>query len=198
MRACRWTWLRRLSYGLVEALARTLWPLKVSGLEHVPGEGPLIVASNHVSLCDGPMLSVALGDARGLRFLAKAELFKVPGLGCYLSAVGNIPVDRSRGDVAAMRAAVTMVRSGGCLGMFPEGTRGKGQGAGTAKPGVGFLARETGAPVVPARVVNTDRFPMPHRVEVRFGPPMVFQGDPEDKKACRDFAEELMERIRKL
>jgi 1-acyl-sn-glycerol-3-phosphate acyltransferase len=119
-------------------------------------------------------------------------------LGWFLSSVGNIPVDRARGDVSAMRAAVDMVRAGGCLGMFPEGTRVKAGKAVTVKAGVGFLARETGARVLPARLVNTDRFPVTRRVEVRFGEPMTFRGDPGDKAACQDFAHALMERIRKL
>ncbi|MFA6317958.1 MAG: lysophospholipid acyltransferase family protein [Elusimicrobiota bacterium] len=198
MKDYRTHWARRLTTSVASALARTVWRLKVRGLENVPREGPLIVASNHVSLCDGPMLAVALGLDRPVCFLTKEELFRVPVFGWYLSAVGNIPVDRSRGDVSALRAAVERVRAGGCLGMFPEGTRVKGRARGAVKAGVGFLARETGARVVPARLVNTDRFPAPHRVEVRFGEAMTFRGDPGDRAACRAFAEELMERVRRL
>ncbi|MBI4677094.1 MAG: 1-acyl-sn-glycerol-3-phosphate acyltransferase [Elusimicrobia bacterium] len=206
MTGYRPTLVRRLSQAMASALARSFWRLEVKGLENVPREGPLIVASNHVSVCDGPMLTIALGQGRCLRFLAKTELFRVPLLGWWLEEVGNIPVDRGRGDVPAMRAAVEMVRRGGCLGVFPEGTRGVGGATPgrrpgqprAVKPGVGFLARETGARVVPARLVNTDRFPAPHRIEVRFGEPMKFEGDAGDRSACQDFAHALMERINTL
>ncbi|MBI5210757.1 MAG: 1-acyl-sn-glycerol-3-phosphate acyltransferase [Elusimicrobia bacterium] len=196
--AYRPTLVLAAAHVVVGALARGVWRLTVRGLRNVPADGPLIVASNHVSLSDGPMLTVALGGRRCLRFLGKVELFRVPVLGWFLKAVGGIPVDRGRGDVPALRAAVDVVRGGGCLGLFPEGTRSKDGRSGAAKAGLGFLARETRAWVVPAKLVNTDRFPAPCRIEVRFGAPMRFEGAPKDRQACLDFAGAVMERVRSL
>lgn len=132
-----------------------------------------------------------------MRGIGKAELFQVPVLGWYLRNAGAIPLDR-RGDVTAMRAARDLVAGGGCLLMFPEGTRSKDGKRGKARAGVGFLAGLTGAKVVPAHVLNTERFPPRGPVEVRFGEPLSFDGDPHDRKSCLDFGELVLDRAFKL
>ncbi len=182
------------------------WGLRVEGLEHLPPDGPLIVASNHASIADGPILIVASERRRLLRYLTKAEAFSVPVLGWYLRATGMIPVDRSRGDVLAMRSAVEFLRKGGALGVFPEGTRSKDGRPGRPKPGVGFLARESGAAVVPARIRGSEGFTRGRPLRVTFAPPLRFEdlrlqdrgsagGLPQGKQACQSFAEAVMERV---
>ncbi len=189
--------LRRGTQALVSLLVRA-FGLKVSGLEHVPERGPLLVAGNHVSNLDGPVLAVAIGPKRFLRGLGKIELYRVPVLGWYLKNAGTIPVERGKGDVGAMRAAIELLRGGGALGLFPEGTRSKTGKPGRPKAGVGFLAAMSGAPVLPARIVGTDRFPKTRPLEVRFGPPLRFSGEDRGRARCQEFAEQVMERVLKL
>ncbi|MBI3551471.1 MAG: 1-acyl-sn-glycerol-3-phosphate acyltransferase [Elusimicrobia bacterium] len=190
-------WLRKVSHWIVWTLARVVWRLKVSGLENVPREGPLILAGNHVSIADGPLMGMAAAPKRYMRGMGKQELFKVPLLGWWLRNTGQVPLDRS-GDVSAMRWAIDLLRSGGCVGLLPEGTRSKDGKRGRPKAGVGFLAGQTGALVVPTRFINTDKFPKPVKLEVRFGPPLRFEGDPGDRKTCLEFAQKVMDRVFEL
>lgn len=190
-------WLRRASHGIVKPFGRIFLGLKISGLEHIPARGPLIIAANHVSNFDGPMVAVSADSVRYVRGIGKAELFDMPVLGWYLRNTGSIRLDR-KGDVAAMRAALDLISGGGCLLMFPEGTRSKDGKRGKAKAGVAFLAGSTGAPVVPAHVLNTGHFPPKAPVEVRFGEPLRFAGDPHDRKSCLEFAESVLDRVFKL
>ena len=110
-----------------------------------------------------------------------------------------IELDRGRGDVGSLRGAVDLVSAGACLGVFPEGTRSRTGMMGHAKPGVGFLSRETGAPVVPARLVNTDGFWRLKAAEVRFGEPIRFEGGRDGgREQCQAFADAVMRRIAAL
>lgn len=185
--------LRRAGHSLVRPLLRGLFGLKVSGQEHIPERGPVIIAANHVSNLDGPVLAVAAESRRFVRGLGKIELYRVPVLGWYLRNAGTIPLDR-KGDVRAMRAAIDLLAAGGCLLMFPEGTRSKTGKRGPAKAGVGFVAAQAKAKVVPAHVINTEHFPPRGAVEARFGEPLTFDGDPHDRAACRKFGEDVLDR----
>ena len=94
---------------------------RVVGAERIPATGPLIIACNHVSYFDPPALGAAV--PRPVSYMAKSELFAIPVLGPLIRALGAFPVDRSRGDVAAMRAAVRLLQGGAVFGIFPEGGR---------------------------------------------------------------------------
>ncbi|MCX5796325.1 MAG: lysophospholipid acyltransferase family protein [Elusimicrobia bacterium] len=176
-------------------LMMAVWRLKVSGLEHVPAHGAALIASNHVSFIDPPLVGWAALPARSLRYLAKMELFRIPLLGWFMRNVGCIPLDRGRADIGAVRTALDVLGRGRCLLVFPEGTRSKDGRPGRPRGGVGFLAGKSGAPVVPARVVNTDRLLSLRPLEVRFGEPLRFSGDPADRGQCQAFAELVMGRI---
>lgn len=188
--------IRRVCFAIVEPMLRWFWCMKVTGAENLPDTGPLIIASNHVSWFDGPVLVVAAGGSRCVCFLTKIELFRIPILGWFLRSVGMLPVDR-RLDVGGIRSTVDFIRAGGVLGLFPEGTRSRTGSPGKARAGIGFLARESRAPVVPARLVNTGRFFCFRPVEVRFGPALGFA--PGDSSGSRleiqAFADAVMERI---
>ena len=187
---------RRVCQTLLIRFLRAFWGFRVSGFERVPRQGPVIVAGNHISNLDPVILSIALDGARTPRSLAKIEIFSVPVLGFIIRRyAGGLPLDRKRGDVGAMRAAEDVLRAGWSLMLFPEGTRSKTGEPLRPKPGVGFLAGRTGAPVVPARLVNTHCFPPGRPLEVRFGEPMRFEGDPKDRAACQAFAEAVMKAV---
>jgi 1-acyl-sn-glycerol-3-phosphate acyltransferase len=162
-------------------LGRVVWNTRVVGAEHVPTSGPVIIAANHTGLLDGPLL---LGVApRPLHILVKESMFVGP-LGWILRASGQIPVDRDSGR-AALSAGRAVLRRGGAVGVFPEGTRGRGDFSGT-RAGLAWLALNGGAPVVPAAVLGTRRTgrgvnSLPQlrgRLHVEFGEPIVLTRAP--------------------
>jgi 1-acyl-sn-glycerol-3-phosphate acyltransferase len=186
--------LWRLSAWIGRPLARLLVGLDVRGLECVPLEGPVIIASNHLSLLDGPILTLALSRRRFLRQLGKVELFSIPILGWYLRQTGQIPINR-KGDVSSMRTAMDFLERGTCLGISPEGTRSKTGQPGRPKPGVAFLAGRARVRVVPARISGTESFPPKRPVRVVFGQALSFSGDPGDRTQCQNFANQVMNGI---
>lgn len=188
---CR-TAVRLAGESFLGALLDAVWGVKVSGLENVLPEGPLIIAGNHVSLADGNVLGWAVHTVRRPRFLAKRELFANPFLARFFIRAGGIPLDR-KGDVAAMRAAVAVLQAGGSLIMFPEGRRLKPGESRTPKAGVGFLAAAASAPVLPARLLGLDRFPWARPFEVRLGRPLP--PPPPGRAAARDFSKAVMDAV---
>jgi 1-acyl-sn-glycerol-3-phosphate acyltransferase len=134
-------------------LFRVLWPTRVHDAHLVPQRGPLLFASNHLGLLDGPML---VGVApRFVHCLVKQELFHGP-IGAILRSAGQIPVDRGRGDRAALSRALELLAQGETVGVFPEGTRGRGD-MGEVRQGISWLALRSGAPVVPVACLGTRR-----------------------------------------
>lgn len=153
--------------------------LEVRGGEHVPRSGAFVLASNHVSYLDPPLLGVSC--PRRLVFMAKASLFKQPLLGVFLRAIRGIPLQREGGDLPAMRMALEALRNGEPVAIFPEGGRQTSGRLGTAKRGVGLLAISARVPIVPALVRGTfEALPTDerrvHRAKIRvaFGPPIPY------------------------
>ena len=149
--------------------------------------GPLIVAANHVSYLDPPALGCAL--PRPIRYMAKAELFRIPVLGATIAALGTFPVDRGKGDLQAVRRSLAVLDNGGAIGIFPEGTRNK-DGTAQAQTGVAMLAAYSGAPVQPAYISGSARADKLHKITVTFGKPMHFtkksRTDRDELKQWRD------------
>lgn len=190
----------RVSLFITRAVLRVFYGFKVKGLDRIPLHGKLIVASNHCSAADPPVLGVAISRVRKPYILAKLELFKIPILGWYITKLGAIPLDRHKkgGDLSAVRRALDILNDEGCIMMFPEGTRGLSGGRpgndGTRplpKPGIGLLAHKTGAEVLTARIFGTENFPRTRKVSVVFGDVMQFK----PSQAYADFARDVMSGI---
>ena len=130
------------------------WTVSRSG--DIPAEGPVVFVSNHLNFIDPPILATALGKPRRLRFMAKAELFKGP-LGLLVKLYGAFPVRRFDADLAAMLAAERILRQGGSLGMFPEGTRSRSWQMAKPHPGTALIALRAGATVVPCGITGTEK-----------------------------------------
>jgi len=171
-----------------------IWGVRITGLHLVPRAGPLIVACNHASMVDPPLLGSAIAPARGPRFLAKKELFRVPGLSWFMRGVGVIPLDRGNADHSAMRAALETLEAGGSVVIFPEGTRMRSGERRPPKLGVSFLAGRTRARVTPAHVVGTREFPRRFPLEVRFGTPLEPPRS-DAREAAASFARSVMDAI---
>ncbi len=184
------------SRGLVRLVLRAGWRLRVVGAERVPLTGPLIVACNHVSYFDPPALGAAA--PRPIRYMAKTELFKLPLLGPVIAALGAYPVDRSRGDVAAIRRSLDVLKTGAALGIFPEGTRNP-TGSIAPQSGVALLAALSGATVLPAYVDGTTDPKRFGRITVVFGEPLQLT---RTQKARREdlakHTDEIMTRVFEL
>jgi 1-acyl-sn-glycerol-3-phosphate acyltransferase len=170
--------------------------VKVVGRGLVPESGPLILAGNHASWLDGPLV-VAECD-RLVRCLTKVELYG-GRLGWYLSLIGQIPIDRSRPDRTALHASLEELNNGGAVGMFPEGTRGSGE-LDAVHDGVAWLAVRSGAKVVPVACLGTAvalpkgaKFPKRTPVRVVFGAPfeITMPANPRSRTALKGVSEEI-------
>jgi 1-acyl-sn-glycerol-3-phosphate acyltransferase len=181
------------SKAVVRALSRLLWRARAAGVENVPLEGPLIIACNHVSYLDPPVMGCLC--PRRISYMAKRELFEIPILGGLIRALGAYAVDRQGSATAAIKRSLDVLRAGGAVGIFPEGTRNR-TGTVEAQIGVALLASLADAPVVPTCVLGTDRALRLGRVNVAFGSPVRL---PAGRKATREdlakFTSEIMKAI---
>jgi 1-acyl-sn-glycerol-3-phosphate acyltransferase len=163
----------RFALAVLSPIVRGWGRLDVSGLEHLPTDGPVLLAGNHDSYWDPVAVGIAGLPRRQVQALAKSSLWK-PGLGKVLDGMGQIPIERGKGDAHAMDRAIAELRAGACIGIFPEGTRSKGKEL-RARSGFGRLAAEVPeAQVVCVAITGTTdipRFPRRPRVSVRFFTP---------------------------
>jgi 1-acyl-sn-glycerol-3-phosphate acyltransferase len=183
-------------YAVVRGIAipfmRGYFRLHIEHGERIPAEGPAIVAPNHKSIWDS--FFIAAATRRHVRFMGKAELFQ-GRFGRTLLRLGAFPVKRGASDAEALETARTILRQGGLLSLFPEGTRVRDPATlGSPRRGAGRLALETGAPLVPAAITGTENLflgpvPKPRRVQVAFGEPISVAG----LEATPESAGELIE-----
>jgi 1-acyl-sn-glycerol-3-phosphate acyltransferase len=163
--------------GVTGTIVRRRWHVEVRGAERFPMTGPVVVAANHIGFLDGPLMAI-LGP-RPVHALTKREMF-VGGMGRLLRASGQIPIWRREPDPAAVRTALRVLRDGGVVGVFPEGSRGAGLMT-RAEGGAAYLAIATGAAVVPLSMLGTravggslNSVPPPGtRMVMTYGDPLV-------------------------
>jgi len=196
-----YTVLKILAVGTL----RTLFRLESTGRENIPATGPVLLVANHSSLLDPPVIGGAAG--RQLTFLAKAELFEIPGFGGLIRRLNARPIRREGVDPGALRTAMRALADGQAVLIFPEGTRGDEGVLRPAKAGAGMLAVLSGAPVVPVYVKGSGhawprgrRVPRPRKVTVTFGEPLRFDGERGgDRKQRYEIASrEMMKAIARL
>jgi len=181
-------------------LTRILTRLEIEGLENVPKSGPVIVVMNHLSIVDPFM--VAGFFPRPMVFMAKEEIYKIPGMRHITRWYGSFTVRRGEADREAIRNCIEVLQQGNVLGLFPEGTRSKTGFLGEVKAGVGLVIHRTGAPVVPIGIVGTGRvspkrpFHLRPTVRVKIGPPVSFEsGAGTARVAARSYSELVMRAI---
>ncbi|MGA8994445.1 MAG: lysophospholipid acyltransferase family protein [Nocardioidaceae bacterium] len=204
-------WL--LKWVLVGPLLKLVFRPQTEGVDHVPDEGPAILASNHLSYADWLFMPLTL--QRRVTFVAKAEYFTTPGLKGwfqkkFFAGAGQVPIDRTDADAAegALAAAKRILGSGDLFGIYPEGTRSHDGRLYRGKTGVARLALEMKVPVVPVAVVGTDvvappgkKFGAVVRPVVRFGAPLDFsryEGLENDRFILRSITDEIMYEIMRL
>ncbi|GEM87617.1 lysophospholipid acyltransferase family protein [Meiothermus granaticius] len=182
-------------YGVCKKLAflllKGLFGFKVVGAEKVPLQGPVMLASNHLSFID----PVAVGAAcpRPVSFIARADVFKYPVLSWLLPRVHAIPVERGTSDLGAIKAAIRALQNGMAFGIFPEGRRSRTGVLEPFKTGAAAIALRTGATVVPVATIGTrEAWPVGHSprffrsVTVVFGDPIPVPSGKADHQALNE------------
>ncbi len=183
---------------------------KVSGLRFVPTNGPVIIASNHLSFSDSIFMPLVV--PRKVTFLAKSEYFTSPGLKGFIKkitfiALGQVPIDRSGGkrSEAALLTGLRLLKENHCIGIYPEGTRSPDGRLYKGRTGIARMAIESGAPIIPVAMFNTAEIqptgqvvPKVQRVEMVFGEPIYLTGDSTDQELLRKETNKIMETIAAL
>lgn len=176
-----------LGKTLVRIYSRIILRTRIIGADNIPADGPVVIMSNHISLLDPPLIGAAI--SRKIHFMAKEELFKNPLIGWVLKQLGAFPVKRGSGDTKAFKQALKVLRSGGVLGVFPEGTRYPEGKLGKPHGGSAAIALRGGARIVPAAIKN---------IKTR-GRPVVIFGKPldisQEGKISREERQEIAEKI---
>jgi 1-acyl-sn-glycerol-3-phosphate acyltransferase len=178
--------------------AELLTKLRVYGRERVPMDGGLVVASNHFSWIDPPVLGAAI--PRTLYFMAKVEAHRVPGLGQLMRSFGAFSVRRGESDREAVRTMRQLVRDGHALGLFAEGTRQRSGVPGPVQPGAAMVAINEEVPVICSAIYGSFEWRLGNfsPVSLAWGTPMTFDGLPRGGKGYKEASAEIEREIRKL
>ena len=206
-----------MAYRLLKAILMPLLTLlfrpKVSGLGHVPHNGPLIIASNHLSFVDSIFLPLKV--RRPVTFLAKSEYFNGKGIKgalirWFFISTGQIPIDRSGGKASedSLNTGLGVLERGLLLGIYPEGTRSPNSEMHRGRTGIARMALEAGVPVIPVAMIDTDKvqplgakYPKIHRVGVVIGEPLDFSrfaGMEGERAVLRSVTDQIVYNIHRL
>jgi 1-acyl-sn-glycerol-3-phosphate acyltransferase len=182
------------------------------GVEHVPKKGPVILAANHASYLDPPVVGSGLN--RDINYLARQSLFRFPLIGRLLVSWNSVPVDREGGGARGLKNILDRLLDGAGIILFPEGTRSPDGKFLPAQAGIGLVVAKSDAPVVPVHVFGSNKawgrnqkLPLPKRITVRYGEPMRFEKLRTEARDCskerlkaiyQQIADEIMEAIAAL
>ena len=202
----------RLGWLFFRSLYTVYFRWRVFNADRVPVTGGVILAANHASFIDPPLVGSAL--FRPINYLARETLFRYPGVGALLRSWNAVPVNRDGGGAAGLKAILDRLLAGGGIILFPEGTRTLDGKLQPARSGVGLTVIKSVAPVVPVRVFGSFeaygrhlKIPRPRRVVVKFGKPLDFAALRAEAKTCdkarlkaiyQQVADEIMGEIGKL
>jgi 1-acyl-sn-glycerol-3-phosphate acyltransferase len=183
------TFVYRFTWGMCRLVFGIYFRWRIHGPENVPLAGPVILASNHASFLDPPLIGSAI--PRPINYLARESLFRVPLFGAYIRGLNSVPVDRDGAGAKGLKMILSRLLDGGGIILFPEGTRTTDGELQAARSGVGLTVIKSTAPVVPVRVFGTFEawnrkmiIPRPKRVQVRYGAVMEFKELREEAKTC--------------
>ena len=195
--------------AILSPVLRFFFNVKVEGAENIPADGPVIMASNHISFCDSIFLPLVL--KRRITFVAKAEYFDDPKTAWFFRAVGQIPIRREGGSASqrALETARGVLESGGTFGIYPEGTRSPDGKLYKGHTGIARLALQTKAPIVPVAMIGTreaqpigqvmPKLFMP--ITISFGRALTYDDltdRVDDRQVLRNIADEVMYELREL
>ena len=178
--------------------ARLVTRARAYGREHVPREGGVVLAANHLHWIDVPLLGAL--SPRNLDFVAKVEALKLPGFGAFIRSFGTIAVRRGESDREAVRQMRQAARDGRALGVFVEGTRQRTGRPGTAQPGAAMVAIQEDVPVVHAAIYGTQFWKLVNFApcSIGFGKPMDFGNLPKNGRGYKEATAEIEREIHRL
>lgn len=204
--------LYRAGWILLRGLFRLWFGFEVHGDTTVPRTGAALIAVNHASYLDPPLVGAALH--RPVAYLARKSLFRFAPFGWLIRRLNAVPVDREGATPAGIRTAIALLEAGVAVVVFPEGTRSPNGQLQPGKPGTGMIVLRTGAPVVPTRITGSFEamprgaaFPRPRKITVKFGPAMTFDelraraagaSQAEFKQLCQSVSDQIMAAIARL
>jgi 1-acyl-sn-glycerol-3-phosphate acyltransferase len=202
----------RIGWCCFRTIYATYFRWRVFNPERVPLTGPVILAANHASFIDPPL--VGCGLRRDINYLARESLFRFPGIGALLRSWNAVPVDRDGAGARGLKAILGRLQGGGAIILFPEGTRTPDGQLQPARSGIGLTVIKSEAPVIPVRVFGTFeafnrtmKFPRPRRIAVKYGAPLDFSAERAEAKTCakdrlkeiyQEVADRIMAEIAKL
>lgn len=196
----------RFAYCLFTLLFKTFYHLKIEGIENIPPNGSFIIAANHVSYLDPPVVGISF--RRQVFFMAKVELFNIPILSQAIRGLGAFPVVRETADRKAIKHALSLLKAGKIVGIFPEGGRSASGQLREGELGMALLVKQANVPVVPCALIGTYRsikfkgiVPIFSKIRVKIGHPIYYYDDQEGlsgKEMMKKFTMEVMEKLRDL
>lgn len=198
--------LKKIGWNIFSFIVRLLlyivfvliYRVHIEGKENIPQKGSIIVAPNHKSYFDPPLVGVAFRK-RLVHYMAKAELFKNPVFGWILKMCGTFPVKRGKVDQSAIRQAIKLIRDGHILGIFPEGTRIKKDELGRFHSGMASLAMMTGTNILPVAIVGSKTMPKRGKhLAVLIGKPIEVKKEKPDSEKIKKLNEIVKKEIEQL
>ena len=181
---------------LFKFIFKNFFKCQIVGVENIPSTKGVIIAANHISLWDPPLIGTFL--PRKINFMAKEELFDIPIIGYIIKRLNAFPVKRGTADRVAIKKAISLLKSGECLGLFPEGTRSKDGKLGEAEAGMALIAIKADVPVVPTAVIIKKNKFWGNEIKLIFGKPIKYQPNEDGKSGMQEFTDEIMREIGKL
>ena len=187
---------------IANLVSKSKYKIKYVGMENVPTDRGIILAANHITALDPVLIGAGIPHVT-LHFMAKQELFEKTVIGWFLAQLNSFPVDRSKFDMTAINYAVDIVKDGGALGIFPEGTRSEDFKPHNAKGGVCYIAKECKCDVVPVSIYTEDEAKSGTKLTIRYGKPIKYEelGFNEESKKMKDLrksGEVIMARITEM
>ncbi len=195
----------KVAHTILAGIIKVVFRVKVEGLENDPGEGGILLCSNHVTLLDPICISAVLRKTEPF-YMAKKELFKIPVISSILRALGSYPVNRGAGDLGAIHKTVDLLNEGHCVGIFPQGTRCRGKALEDTKfkNGAALVLSKTEVPVLPVRVkVKNNKWCLFRKIVIVIGEKIeadALKIDPEKNKSeeMARITSLIFERIKEL
>lgn len=176
--------------GTLKPILKILYKIEIKGCDNVPVDGPLIFVSNHKSNLDPLLIGIFM--PRKVSYMAKKELFNNKILGYLIKNLNVFPVDRSKTDISTIKTALRILKGNGSLGIFPEGTRAKGDELGKAKAGAAMLSIKGKAKVIPVSIIGN--YKLFKKITLYIDNPISFEEYYEEKLITKDY-ENLSQKI---
>ncbi|GIO42860.1 MULTISPECIES: lysophospholipid acyltransferase family protein [Paenibacillus] len=182
--------------ALLRGIYKILFRLEAKGLENIPSSGGVLLCSNHISLLDPPTIGILLD--RKVHFMAKKELFDIVGFGWLIRQLGAFPVKRGGVSKESIKTSLLLLREGHVMGIFPEGSRQKGDDGGEGKKGAATFALRSDATVIPVAIIG--QYKLFRKTRVVYGAPVDLEAFKELKgaEAAEQATEKIMSQISEL